>query len=416
MAEKGSWWRTLSGGRLFSRGNSGESKRAPKSEVAQSNEGKSQGTEQVSPVLRELLARQEQLLREHLQRQDPAGVSSMLSRELREEAERQAASVRMRAIREGEVEAARIVAEARRQAQEILGNAQREAQEASQSEVENIIAAARQKAEIAEDRAKQIAQLFLIRAREDIHSIVTGEAKEGYYRLLSALQEVIAASHSIEKEWKDRSVQLWENSAFRWEEYQSALLKSVGQGQLSAPEFTPEAGSAMPGEQALQATPPADDVTVGPDADSVAVAATGEAPAEPGLASSEMGVEVTPSQVEATATVPATDVGQEAMGTTSFQEEILSGAVEIVIAPFTDVERLANLYRHLQTVSGIRVLQSTGSWEKGTVLTAALDRPLALSDVVPLALGARASLERGKSSSEDEAGQHFRIALEFPAG
>ncbi len=249
--------------------------------------------------MKELIARQESLLKEQTQRRDTTGIAS-LSRELLEDAERQAAGLRARAIRDSEVEAARIVAQAKQQAQEIITDARRDAQEASQAEAENIIAAARQRAEISEERAKQMAQLFLLRAREDVHNIVTGEAKEGYYRLMSALQDVMAASNAIEKEWKDRSVQLWAGTALGWEEYQAELSGSFGQGQLAAPEYSPGASSTAPREDADEVLESTSEVTVVPTPDFVPVAAPEEeAEAEDdqdyqGQASSPNGEEIAP--------------------------------------------------------------------------------------------------------------------------
>ncbi len=458
-ADLGRWWRTLSGVKLFSKGKPNSPKPMPNGQAVEGNarqeteqlgpvlKGKPnspkpmpknqavesnarQETEQLAPVLRELIARQEKLLQEQAQRRDTAGVAS-LSRELLEDAERQAAGLRARAIRESEVEAARIVTQAKQQAQQIISEARRDAQEASRAEVENIMAAARKRAEISEARANQVAQLFLLRAREDVHSIVTGEAKEGYYRLLSALQDVIAASHAIEKEWKDRSVQLWETAGLRWEEYEGALVGSLGHGQLAAPEYSPNAGTSTPREQAVQTSPRTTAVTLGPTPDSVAVMAPEEEEDDQGQSSSARGTEVAAPEVEAAAPgraaamkeetpeIEAAAPGhsavaeEEAIRISASLQEALSGEVEVVVAPFPDVERLAALYTHLQTVNGLRVLHSTGSWDKGTVVTVVLDRPLAVGDLVPSNLGARVSFERGKPGTVDGAGQHLRLILDF---
>ncbi|MBI4201607.1 MAG: hypothetical protein HY532_00640, partial [Chloroflexi bacterium] len=227
--EKSPWWR-----KVFSKEAKSSSKSAvTETTVAQQREQPETMEQQVSPMLKELIARQEQLLREQQHLRDSGG-AAVLSREMREDAEREAASLRLRAVREGEVEAARIIAQAKEKAQEVINDANRQAQEATEAEVENIIASARQKAEIIEDRARQVAQVFLLQAREDIHGFVTGEAKESYYRLLSSLQEILSTTHDLEREWKNRSVRLWEDSAFKWEEYQAALLNSVGQGRLAS--------------------------------------------------------------------------------------------------------------------------------------------------------------------------------------
>ena len=220
---------------------------------------------QVSRAFEDLMARYQRLLQQGQQAptdapasapqaQGTAGVPA-LSRQIIEDAQKEADSLKMRARQEAEVEAGRIVTEAKREAQDTLSRAQRDAQNSTEREVANILQSAQKRAQINEDRAKQVAQLFLVSARDDIQDHVTGDAKNAYYKLLSSLQDVMTAAQDVETEWKNRTAALWDSTAFRLdelnlEEYHSALVGSLAAGTLEAP---PEERGALSREEDLAA-------------------------------------------------------------------------------------------------------------------------------------------------------------------
>lgn len=220
-----------------------------------------QPADQVSRAFEDLLGRYHDLLQEPAPTPSPPQPStpraegySELSRHLLGEAERQAATVKMRAVQEAEADAARIISEPKTQAQELLGQAQRKAHDDTRREVENILLSAQKKAKIHQDRAQQAAQLFLVRAREEVQSYVTSEAKEAYFKLMSSVQDVLGEAQSIEATWKNRTAELWGTTTFSLGD-PSSLLDSLGPGE-SAPEHADLGAAAesatpvaMPGEQ-----------------------------------------------------------------------------------------------------------------------------------------------------------------------
>lgn len=144
------------------------------------------------------------------------------------EADKTAAGIKARARSEAEAEAARIIAEANQRTQEMMAEAKKAAQEATQQEVQGILQAALRKAAIVELQAKQQGQLFLIRSRESIEGDLREEVKEAYYRLISALVNVLGEGNRLELEWKDRTGQLRKRERFELEGYEA------GRSALSA--------------------------------------------------------------------------------------------------------------------------------------------------------------------------------------
>ena len=186
-----------------------------------------------------------------------------------EDAEREAASVRMRARQEADVEAGRIVTDAKRRARETIVRAQRQAREAAEKETQNIIEAAEQRARIKEEQAQQMAQLFLVRARDDVQKYVTNEANDAYYKLLSALQDMLGAAQGIEAGWQKRTSELWDTSPFQ--------LEGQGAGSLTL-ERQETDGVVAPGvdEAPAEEPPEPEEVELAPEEDHLA-----EEPPEP---------------------------------------------------------------------------------------------------------------------------------------
>ena len=203
-------------------------------------------TDQVmSRAFDDLMKRYQGLLN---QQQGSTGFAG-LSRQMLEDAEREAASVRMRARQEADVEAGRIVTDAKRRARETIVRAQRQAREAAEKETQNIVEAAEHRARVKEEQAQQMAQLFLVRAREDVQKYVTNEANDAYYKLLSSLQDILGTAQGIEAGWQKRTSELWDTSPFQ--------LEGEGAGSLNLEQ--PETdGVVAPAEEEVPQEEPSE--------------------------------------------------------------------------------------------------------------------------------------------------------------
>ena len=99
--------------------------------------------------------------------------------------------------------------------------------------MQDILAAANKKAQIAESRARQLSQLMLIRAREDIQDHITGDVQRAYHRLNGMLEDMMGSAKGIEAEWRDKTLELWSSPALE-EPMDETLL--LGEGQIEALE------------------------------------------------------------------------------------------------------------------------------------------------------------------------------------
>ncbi len=61
---------------------------------------------------------------------------------------------------------------------------------------------------------------------------------------------------------------------------------------------------------------------------------------------------------------------------------LYEGEVELAIAVPVDPAAVSRLYNGLQGTSEIKVRYTRGSWERGTIITLALDRPVPLIDII----------------------------------
>lgn len=77
---------------------------------------------------------------------------------------------------------------------------------------------------------------------------------------------------------------------------------------------------------------------------------------------------------------------------------LYTGEVELTIDKPVDPKIIAGLYNYLQTTPEIKFVRTTGSWDRGTTITVALDKPIPLisviSDKVPEAKVTPERLER----------------------
>ena len=56
--------------------------------------------------------------------------------------------------------------------------------------------------------------------------------------------------------------------------------------------------------------------------------------------------------------------------------DLYDGQLDLLIEPYTNVAKISKFYRDLSTVAGVRVLRTSGTWDKGTVITVELNEPL----------------------------------------
>ena len=365
----------------------------------------------VSHAFEDLMARYEALLG---QTQSPGGASSMaVVHRLLAEAEREAANLKARARRQAEVEAAPLLAEAKRQAQETIAQANREAQRITEQQVGTILDDAHRRAELIEERAKQAAQVFLMRCREDVQNFVAMEAKEAFYKLLAPVNEVLATAQEVESTWKMRAVDLWQSAAGQLEDYQNTLFGTLGTGTAGVAADEPLIGEALdvpladePGtagviaaEGVLDETEVlAEHVVVAEDEapaspePAAEAGASPQAPVEAAVVDTEPAAAETPSAepeaAEAAAEPQAEEPKGKGRGPARSQERkakaftpvaapsLYEGMLDLLIEPFTNVAKISKFYSELGTVAGVRVLRTSGSWDKGTVITVELSEPM----------------------------------------
>lgn len=365
----------------------------------------------VSHAFDDLMGRYEALLGQ-TQGQGTGSASMAVVHRLLAEAEREAANLKSRARRQAEVEAAPLLAEAKRQAQETIAQANREAQRITEQQVGTILDDAQRRAELIEERAKQAAQLFLMRCREDVQNFVAMEAKEAFYKLLAPVNEVLATAQEVESTWKMHAVDLWQSTAGQLEDYQNTLFGTLGTGtgvgageplagealgvppagepgavDVVAPEGVPD-GTEVIAEHVViaedeeqPAAAPAAEPEAPPQAPEEAAAIDEAAPAveaEADQAAAEPEVEEPESkQPKAKGSRPARSKEPKVKGFTPVSApEMYDGMLDLLIEPYTNVAKISKFYSGLGSVAGIRLLRTSGSWDKGTVITIELNEPM----------------------------------------
>ncbi len=184
---------------------------------------------QVAAFVNELLTRYNALLQEYEQGKSMRG----FSRQVTEDADRQATTIRARAKRDGELEAARLLSEAQRQANQTVGQANQRAEEITGQQVREILQAARRQAELIDRQSQIVAQRFLLQVREEVQGQITSEVQSAYYRLLNTVQELLTAGQNVEAEWKSKTYQLMNAAPLELEHYQSRFMDRLVAGGLT---------------------------------------------------------------------------------------------------------------------------------------------------------------------------------------
>ncbi len=299
------------------------------------------------------------------------------------DAEQMAASIKMKAQTEAGAEAARIITKAKQEAQEI----KRRAEIATQKEVEDILSVANRKTKITEVEAKQKALLFLLRAREEIEKEITEEYKSAHSRLSSSLQDLVNEGQNVEMELRDKRAKLWESKDFELKEYETALLSTSG--AAATPPETPAAT-----ETEIEPDTTSKEKTEEPQQEVVEelIGQPIQLQEEPPEKEIEQPTQL---QEEATVSEPAEATTEEVLEQHLPEEKpareenesipikqdiqtLYGGEVELAIAIPVELKVVSKLYDYLQTIPELRILRTTGSWDKGTIITVVLDKPIPL--------------------------------------
>lgn len=331
--------------------------------------------------------------------------------------EQLAIGIKMKALAEAEAEAARIISQAKQEVEELKLSAEiaAEAKLATEKEAEDILSTVRRKTELIEAEAKQRTILYLLKAREEIEKQIREDYKRAYSRLSSSLQDLMSAGQNIEIELKNKRMTLWESKSFELKEYEAALLET--------PEVTaPPLETLAPDEELEQPVQPQEEA---PDEEI-------EQPVQLQEEASEEKTEQ-PAQLQEEAPVsePVEETTEETSGQHPPQEipsreepdsaqlkpgdsqALYAGEVELSIAIPVELKMVSKLYSYLQTISDIKVLRTTGSWDRGTTITVVADKPIPLIsiiskmsgvEVIPELLQQDSSVKR-KSGSRLKAGE-----------
>lgn len=67
------------------------------------------------------------------------------------------------------------------------------------------------------------------------------------------------------------------------------------------------------------------------------------------------------------------------------------GDVALIVTPPVDATMVSHLYNQLQSIPEVKIVQSVGSWERGTTIVISLDKPMPLIKVLSEVPGVRAS-------------------------
>jgi hypothetical protein len=321
-------------------------------------------------------------------------------------AEQLTASIKMKAQAEAEAEATRIISQAKQEIQEIKLSAEiaAEAKLATENEAEDILSTVKRKTEIIEAEAKQRTLLYLLRAREEIEKQIREDYKKAYARLSSSLQDLMSEGQNIEVELKNKRTMLWESKSFELKEYEATLLETseevapppetlATEEEIEQPVQLQEEVSEEKTEQPAQPQEEAPEEKI-----EQPVQLQEEAPAsEPAEEKTEQPAQL---QEEATASEPAEEIteqplrqhppeeipAREEASSTQLRpgdsQTLYAGEIELAIAIPVELKMVSKLYNYLQTIPDIKILRTTGSWDRGTTITVVADKPTPLISLI----------------------------------
>ena len=340
-------------------------------------------------------------------------------------AEQLAASIKMKARAEAEAEAERIISQAKQEVQEIKLSAEiaAEAKLATEKKAEDILATVRRKTEIIETEAKQRTLLYLLRAREEIERQIREDYKRAYARLSSSLQDLMSEGQNIEGELKNKRAKLWESKSFELKEYEAALLKT-------SEEVTPPLETSASTKTEIEPDVTSKEEKTEQSAQ-LQEEATEEKTEQPVRLQGEVPEEKTeqPAQLQEEATVsePTEEVtegplgqhppeeipGREETNSTQLKpgdsQTLYTGEVELAIAIPVELKMVSKLYNYLQAIPDIKILRTTGSWDRGTTITVVADKPIPLISTISRIPGVEVIAELSQQDSSVKGASSSRL-------
>ncbi len=297
--------------------------------------------------------------------------------------EQMAASIKIQAQQEAEAEAERIINQAKQEVQEIKLSTEiaTEAKLAIETEAEDILLTVKKKTEIIETEAKQRTLLYLLKAREEIEKQIREDYKRAYSRLSSSLQDLMSEGQNIEVELKNKRTTLWESKSFELKEYEAVLLETSEES--APPSETLPAEEKIEQPVQLQEEEVSEEKTEEP-------AQLQEEPAEEKV---EQPVQLQEEEVPEEKTEepleqhPLEEIsGREETNSTQLKpaddQTLYNGEVELAIAIPVELRMISKLYNYLQTIPDMKLLRTTGSWDRGTTITVVTDKPIPLINII----------------------------------
>jgi len=347
------------------------------------------------------------------------------------DAEQLAASIKTKAQAEAEAEAAGIITQAKQEDQEIKRRAEIAAQKGAEDilsvankKAEDILSVVNKKTEITEVEARQNALLFLLRAREEIEKEVREEYKRAYARLSSSLQNLLDEGQSIEVELKGKRARLWESKKFELKEHETTLLETPEEVAPPLETLAPEEEIKQPvqlqeevsGEKTEEPAQPQEETPEEEIKQPVQLQeeVSGEKTEEPAqlqekAPASESVEETTeePLGQHPPEEIPSREETKSTRLKPADRQTLYVGEVELAIAIPVELKMVSKFYNYLQTIPDIKILRTTGSWDRGTTVTVVADKPIPLISKISEAPGVEVIAElpqkdssvKGKSSS-----------------
>jgi len=281
---------------------------------------------------------------------------------------RDAEELAARIRKEAESEAARLIEDANRQAQDIIGKAQKLAEEAAVTEQEAsvMLQQAKQRALAIETKAIRGVAQARMKVKEDIERNLVEVVGKIRDELQPSLNHLVERAKTLEEEIR-AATNIQDDEATS-ESAPPALTAEVSETVTELHSELREAIGAV-GDSELEHSPQDQ---------------TGGAEAKP--------------QAEVAAVEPAPP--QE-------NSELFEGKVEINIAPPVNIARLLGVTRYLENTLDVKVLQTSGSWNLGSMLTISLDKPLPLVNLLkdmPHVSEARVVDKQRQSSASEQGG------------
>ena len=328
--------------------------------------------------------------------------------------EQMAASIKIQAQQEAEAEAERIINQAKQEVQEIKLSTEiaTEAKLAIETEAEDILLTVKKKTEIIETEAKQRTLLYLLKAREEIEKQIREDYKRAYSRLSSSLQDLMSEGQNIEVELKNKRTTLWESKSFELKEYEAVLLETSEESAPPSETLPAEEKIAQPVQLQEEEVPeekteesaqlqeePAEEKVEQPvqlQEEEVPEEKT-EEPAqlqeEPAEEKVEQPVQLQEEEVPEEKTEepleqhPLEEIsGREETNSTQLKpaddQTLYNGEVELAIAIPVELRMISKLYNYLQTIPDMKLLRTTGSWDRGTTITVVTDKPIPLINII----------------------------------